>query len=384
MSGAPESSPSTSLLTASQRRAVGFALTLAAVCVALALLIAGGLALGRMISFFSSVLWPLAVAGVLALMLRPIVDLLGARLRLQRITAVVVIYGTALLICSSTLLLLLPPLVDQVLDFIGYVPTLGEQASLYIESHYPDWVTFAQRQLANPVVRQLSEGLGVEAQNLLKQTLPSLRAAGGSLLGLGAFATHLAIIPVYLFFFLLSVGGDPTKNLPEHLSFLKPAVRDDLIFLVREFISIIASFFRGQILIGLIMGALLALGFSLIGLKFGLFIGLCVGVLNIVPYLGSIIGLALTLPLAFLQTDGGWKLVGLVLGVKMVVQLFEGWVLTPKIMGARTGLHPVTIIVAIFFWGTAFDGVLGMLLAIPLTAFFVTAWRLVKHKYFAA
>jgi len=384
MSGVPESSPSSSLLTASQRRAVGFALTLAAVCVALALLIAGGLALGRMISFFSSVLWPLAVAGVLALMLRPIVDLLGARLRLQRITAVVVIYGTALLICSGTLLLLLPPLVDQVLDFIGYVPTLGEQASLYIESHYPDWVTFAQRQLANPVVRQLSEGLGVEAQNLLKQTLPSLRAAGGSLLGLGAFATHLAIIPVYLFFFLLSVGGDPTKNLPEHLSFLKPAVRDDLIFLVREFIGIIASFFRGQILIGLIMGALLALGFSLIGLKFGLFIGLCVGVLNIVPYLGSIIGLALTLPLAFLQTDGGWKLVGLMLGVKMVVQLFEGWVLTPKIMGARTGLHPVTIIVAIFFWGTAFDGVLGMLLAIPLTAFFVTAWRLVKHKYFAA
>jgi len=384
MSGAPESSPSTSLLTASQRRAVGFALTLAAVCGALALLIAGGLALGRMISFFSSVLWPLAVAGVLALMLRPIVDLLGARLRLRRITAVVVIYGTALLMCSGTLLLLLPPLVDQVLDFIGYVPTLGEQASLYIESHYPDWVTFAQRQLANPVVRQLSEGLGVEAQNLLKQTLPSLRAAGGSLLGLGAFATHLAIIPVYLFFFLLSVGGDPTKNLPEHLSFLKPTVRDDLIFLVREFIGIIASFFRGQILIGLIMGALLALGFSLIGLKFGLFIGLCVGVLNIVPYLGSIIGLALTLPLAFLQNDGGWKLVGLVLGVKMIVQLFEGWVLTPKIMGARTGLHPVTIIVAIFFWGTAFDGVLGMLLAIPLTAFFVTAWRLVKHKYFAA
>ena len=60
------------------------------------------------------------------------------------------------------------------------------------------------------------------------------------------------------------------------------------------------------------------------------------------------------------------------------------WVVTPKIMGERTGLHPVTIIVAIFFWGTAFGGVLGMLLAIPLTAFFVTAWRLAKQKYFAA
>ncbi len=63
------------------------------------------------------------------------------------------------------------------------------------------------------------------------------------------------------------------------------------------------------------------------------------------------------------------------------MQVIESWLLTPKIMGDRTGLHPVTIIVAIFFWGTALHGVLGMLLAIPLTAFFVTAWRLVKHKY---
>ena len=114
----------------------------------------------------------------------------------------------------------------------------------------------------------------------------------------------------------------------------------------------------------------------------GLIIGLIVGVFNIVPYLGTIVGLAVTLPLAFLQPEGGWRLVGLVLLVKIFVQAIEGWVLTPKIMGDRTGLHPITIIVAIFFWGTAFNGVLGMLLAIPLTAFFVTAWRLAKRKYF--
>ena len=75
-------------------------------------------------------------------------------------------------------------------------------------------------------------------------------------------------------------------------------------------------------------------------------------------------------------------MVWLVLLVKILVQGVESWVLTPKIMGHQTGLHPVAIIVAIFFWGTAFDGVLGMLLAVPLTAFFVTAWRLGKRKYF--
>jgi len=70
--------------------------------------------------------------------------------------------------------------------------------------------------------------------------------------------------------------------------------------------------------------------------------------------------------------------------VKVVVQAIEAWLLTPRIMGHRTGLHPVVIIVAIFFWGTALGGVLGMVLAVPLTAFFVTTWRLLKRKYFTA
>ena len=158
-------------------------------------------------------------------------------------------------------------------------------------------------------------------------------------------------------------------------------MRDDVVFLVREFIAIVVSFFRGQFLIALIMGALLALGFSVVGLRFGLFIGLTLGVLNIVPYLGTIIGLSIALPLAFLQPDGGWQLVALVLLVFVIVQNIAGWYLTPKIMSDRTGLHPVAIIVAIFFWGTAFNGIIGMVLAIPLTAFFVTAWRLAKKKY---
>ena len=70
-----------------------------------------------------------------------------------------------------------------------------------------------------------------------------------------------------------------------------------------------------------------------------------------------------------------------VLLVFVVVQLIEGYVLTPRIMGERTGLHPMAIIVAVFFWGSALDGILGMILAIPLTAFLVVFWRLAKEKY---
>ena len=130
------------------------------------------------------------------------------------------------------------------------------------------------------------------------------------------------------------------------------------------------------------MGILLSLGFTLAGLKFGILMGMTIGLLNIVPYLGTILGLSAALPTAFFQPEGGLVLTGITLGVFILVQIIEGYVLTPRIMGQQTGLHPVTIIIAIFFWGTALGGILGMVLAIPLTAFVVIAWRLAKRKYF--
>jgi len=374
--------PTTPLLSASQRRIAGFALTLLALLGSAALLIVAVMVLGRLVGFFSGVLWPLAVAGVLALILRPVVGVFE-RLGLRRVSAVVLLYALFLLLVTGALTILVPPLIGQLIDFVAYLPDFWANASGYLQQHYAQWVALAQRQLENPTVRQFADQITAESQALLAQALPSLRSAGSGLLGLAAFSAHAAIVPVYLFFFLLARGGS-AKSLAGHLPFLKPGVRDDLVFLVQEFVGIVEAFFRGQLLIGLIMGALLALGFTLVGLKFALFVGLLIGVLNIVPYLGTIIGLGVALPLAFFQADGGWRLLALVVLVKVVVQAIEGWVLTPKIMGHQTGLHPVAIIVAVFFWGTAFGGVLGMLLAVPLTAFVVTAWRLARQKYFTA
>jgi predicted PurR-regulated permease PerM len=135
------------------------------------------------------------------------------------------------------------------------------------------------------------------------------------------------------------------------------------------------------LVVALLQGLLFASGFALVGLKYGFVIGLMLGLLNIVPYLGSIIGLAVALPVAFFQTGGGLELLALTIVVFTVVQLIEGYVLTPRIMGDRTGLHPMVIIIAIFFWGTALGGIWGMILAIPLTAFLVVFWRLIKTKY---
>ena len=373
--------PTTPVLTDSQRRIVGSALALFAFLGAIALVITAIVVLGRLLAFFSNVLWPLAVAGVLALILRPLVEKMQRRFKFRRLPAVILLYVVFVLAVTSALLLVLPPVVGQLVEFISEVPRLWERAVIYVQQNYPDWIELAQRYLANPTIRNIADGIAAEGKALFSHAMPSVRAAFGGIFDVFAFLTHLAIIPVYLFFFLL-MRGAPARSLGQHLPFLRPSVRDDVVFLVNEFAGIIESFFRGQLLIGLCMGVLFAIGFSVIGLKAGLFIGLALGVLNIVPYLGTILGLAVAIPLAFFQPGGGWQLVGLLLLVNAVVQSTESWFLTPRIMGHQTGLHPVVIIVAVFFWGTAFGGVLGMLLAVPLTAFFVTAWRLAKRKYF--
>ena len=132
-------------------------------------------------------------------------------------------------------------------------------------------------------------------------------------------------------------------------------------------------------MIGLLYGVILAVGFAVLRIPGGVLIGFIVGLMNIVPYLGTLVGLSLILPIAFLS-GGIWLAVGALI-VFCIAQLVESYYLTPKIMGKRTGLHPMIIMVAIFFWGTALDGVLGMVLAVPLTAFFVVFWRLFKTRY---
>lgn len=371
------------MLSGGQRRMMAFALTLLAATVSVLLLVFIFMILARLLGQFSGVLWPVAVAGVLALILRPAVNLLQRRLKLRRMPAVIVLYALFVIALCTVLLLLLPPLATQLLELMAYLPEFTANAGKYVQAHYPDWVQLADRLRQNATIGSIINSIEGEFSKLPALIIPSIKAVSAGVFSTISFATHFAVLPIYLFFFLLS-RAEPTDKLGEQLTFLKPAIRDDLVFLVNEFISIVISFFRGQFIIGLIMGVLLGVGFGIVGLKFGLLIGLTLGILNIVPYLGTIIGLAVTIPLALLQPGGGPVLLALVLVVYVIVQFIEGWFLTPKIMGDRTGLHPAVIIFAIFFWGTALNGIMGMILAIPLTAFFVTFWRLLKRKYFHA
>lgn len=332
---------------------------------------------------FSSVFLPLAVGAVAALVFRPVYDWLTERARLPRPVAVGAVILALLLPVTAFLWFFGTVLVAQLIDLAERAPEVWNETRVWIQARLPQLGEILDRSGTSERIReavtQQQETIIQGLQSLGGRALLAGRGVGRGLLAVAGTTVAWAVVPIYFAFFITvrRIDLDSKQALP----FLKADTREDVVYLVREFVSILVAFFRGQLIIAFLQGLLFAIGFSLVGLSYGFVIGMALGLLNIVPYLGSMIGLGLAIPLSFLQDGGGIVLCGLVLLVFAVVQQIEGYFLTPKIMGDRTGLHFMTIIVAIFFWGVALDGIMGMILAIPLTAFLASMWRLAREKY---
>jgi predicted PurR-regulated permease PerM len=369
------------VFTEVQHRLVTTALAALSLFVIAALLYLLFRLLNAFVSGFATVLMPLAIAGILTMLLRPVVDFMAERTRLQRTGSVITLYLLVTLSLGTALWFLIPLVLEQSIQFIRALPSIYEGIRELIAARFPLLLNFINETIGEEQLANLGELVQTRLAESAQNMVVSIASVGTQyFVSLFSIAAGVAIIPVYLFFFLRS---DPVsqQNLERQLSWVNKDVREDILFLGKQFVSSIETFFQGQILVGLIMGTLLAIGFSVAGVDFGFLIGIIIGLLNIIPYLGTIIGLGTVLPIAYLQPDGGIAMALIALAIFVAVQMLEGYVLTPRIMGNRTGLHPLTIIIAIFFWGTALGGLLGMILAIPLTAFFVVAWRLLREKY---
>ena len=192
--------------------------------------------------------------------------------------------------------------------------------------------------------------------------------------------TGVVIVLLYLIFLLMDFNSFQSGWKEQ----LPPQYREAIVEFFGEFSRAMSRYFRGQFLVAACCGVLFAIGFKIVGIRLAVFVGLFVGLLNMVPYLQTV-GFGPAILLALLKAFESeisplWPVLGIVI-VFAVVQLIQDAVLTPRIMGDRTGLHPMVIIVAVFFWGAAIQGILGMILAIPLTAFLVVFWRLLRDKY---
>ncbi len=318
--------------------------------------------LAWLVSYFYNVLLPLSIGGVLALLLYPVVPKLERRLRLSRVGAVVVLSVSFLVVVGAALTVVVQVAIVQTREFVSALPDLLGAW----EEHFPA--------LAGAIVELLEDGgEGNGAEQPLGDIPGTIMALGGLLVGLG-------FVPLYIIFALLA-GDRMQIATRDALTVFRPDTAREILALGQMFLNYVTAFFRGQLLIALTTGLLLAAGFTIIGLQPAVLLGLAIGLLSIVPYLGSIAGVLILLPIIWLQPDAGVERLLLTLAVFAVVQLFETLVLRPNLMANRVGLHPVVVIISIFFWGTALGGVIGMILAVPLTAFVATLWRHTQHRY---
>ena len=313
-----------------------------------------------------------------ALVFRPFYDWLRGPGRLPVPAAVAAVFLSALVPLGVFVAFFGNLAVEQLVGLAAQVPAWWADARALLEERLPQAFEMLE---SSGLGDRLSE-IAVAQQAAIFEWLQTMGVQAvtvgfGVARGLAALLSWI-ITPVYFAYFLTAGFRLDTDRV---LPFLKPETRADVTYLLHEFVDITVAFFRGQLVIALLQGLLFAAGFSLVGLRYGFVIGLALGLLNVIPYLGNMIGLAVAIPIAFFQADGGWVTCVLVLAVVLVVQQIEGWLLTPRIMGQRTGLHFMAIIVAVFFWGTALGGILGLIVAIPLTAFLASLWHLAREKY---
>lgn len=366
-------------LTQRQQATVGAALTLLCGLFIVFAVLGLFIALTRFVDFFSAVLAPLVVAAVLVTLVRPYYVWLVRQTRQPALSVVLVLLSITLpLVAVFGLFGSL--IVSQIAGLLHQIPVWFDQAQTYLNRHAPAISELWKEYELGDRFRAMIERQGGTIARGMADVGGGLLAAGAGVFRAITGLFGWVVMPVY-FVFLLRMPVPSKKGLESLMPFLKAETRADVAYLVNEFGGIMTAFFRGQLLIALLQGVLYSIGFKLVGLQYGVAIGMLMGLLNVVPYLGSLLGLAMALPTAFFQADGGLTSVAMTGAAIVVVQCIEGYVLTPRIMGDRTGLHPMAIIFAMFFWGTALGGIMGMILAIPLTAFLVVFWRLAKSRY---
>lgn len=361
-----------------QKRLIAWALTGLAILILIAFVIGiVGLA-AKFIAVFNTVIWPIVIALLLAMLLQPVCDFLETRLRFPRPLAILSIFLLLIVLAAGIFTFLVPAIVQQTTELVHQIPVLWAKL---LESfpQFAEWVE--ERFEEGGLIEQIKDDqqFGAHLKTLVSATLPKLQMIWIKAEGLFAQTVAAAVVPIY-FYYLINERHDLIGKFEKEFAAVIPKrVAADIAFLMRQFRDIVIAFFRGQFIVVTCYGAILAVGFFLAGLPGAILFGLGLGYLNMIPYFGTVVGLCVILPLAFFS--GGIWLLAMVILVFCIAQLVEAYLLTPKIMEHHTGLHPMVIMISIFFWAIALDGILGMILAVPLTAFFVVFWRLIKERY---
>jgi predicted PurR-regulated permease PerM len=230
----------------------------------------------------------------------------------------------------------------------------------------PSKLTSADRQRIQAWVQKQIPNLERQLPTLAQKFLTILKKSIGGFLGATGFLLSLVMVPIYLFF-LLKQRPAIEERWKEYLPLRNSPLKDEVAAVLWQINSYVIAYFRGQLLVCLVDGLLIGTALMILGLNFAPLIGLLVIVLTMIPYIGIVICWIPAVIIAAAQW-GDWTHPLIVTGIFILIQNLEGLFYAPRIVGNSVGLHPMTVIVSIFVWGLLIGGLLGPILAVPLTA----------------
>ncbi|WP_437408862.1 AI-2E family transporter [Sinorhizobium meliloti] len=307
---------------------------------------------------FSSILLPFLAGMALAYFLDPVADRLE-RLGLSRLMATIAILVAFVVVLALSLMIIVPLVVTQAAEFIqkmpGYITRLQEFLTDSQSTLLPDWLAGQMT-----TIKQNSAKLLEQGASFLGTLFQQIWNSGLALLNI---LSLFVITPVVAFYLLL----DWDRMVDRVDSWIPRDYVEVVRQIARDMNTTIAGFVRGQGSLCVILGLYYGIGLSMVGLNFGLLIGLFAGMISFIPYVGSLVGLVLALGVALVQfwPDYVWILV--VLAVFFSGQFLEGNILQPKLVGKTVGLHPVWLMFALLAFGALF-GFVGLLVAVPAAA----------------
>jgi len=320
------------------------------------------------------ILTPFVAALMLGWLGDPLVDRLEASGR-SRNTAVILVFVLMSLLIALALLILVPMIQRQITTLVAALPQ-------------------GQEWLLGTAIPWLEQKSGVQImawlapEKLFDWIRSHWQQAGGAATTLFGYVSrsgfamvtwvvNLALLPILTYYFLRD-----WDKLVERVASLIPRNHIETVSrLARESNDVLGAFIRGQIVVMIALGVVYAAGLSLVGLNLGLLIGLVAGLISFIPYLGATTGVVLAVLAALVQSQGfDLKLLALIGAVFTIGQLLESYVLTPRIVGDKIGLHPAAVIFAVMAGGQLF-GFLGMLLALPAAAVINVLLRYAHERY---
>ena len=334
-----------------------------------------GVALLAVLVFWllAPVLAPFVVAAVLAYVLNPLVLKLvrvsGGRV--PHLLAVVLVEGVALLALLGIVLLLVPILVREWPLLQQQIPLLFDKLDASLKPWLAQMGISVSLDLTE-LKRQLAQYLSANREDWWAPLMSSLKLGGSAALALVGF---VVLVPVALFYLL----KDWSRLMQSTADLVPPAWRAVFDGFMGECDTVLGEYLRGQLLVMLCLAGYYALGLWLFGLELALPIGIFTGLAVFVPYLGFGVGLLLALLAGLLQLvpSQAVLMVAVVFGLG---QLIESFVLTPRLVGERIGLHPLAVILSLMAFGQLL-GFVGVLIALPASAVLLVALRRLRQRY---